>query len=201
MNYTGPKVKLSRKLGIALTPKAKKYMEKKPYPPGQHGSKRRMRVSDYKRQLFEKQKLRYQYNINERQMRVIFAKASAMKGTTTPEAMVQLLEARLDAVVLRGGLARSIFAARQYVSHGHFLVDGKKVDRPSYRVKPGQVISVRQKSKKMEMFHNAVKAAYPPPYIELDKPSLSVKYLYTPRRDEIPVICNEILVVEYYSRK
>lgn len=201
MNYTGPKVKLSRKIGVSLTPKAGKYMEKKPYGPGQHGQSRRSRMSDYKKQLMEKQKLRYQYNISEKQMRNAYDKANRMKGTT-PENLILLLESRLDAVVLRGGLARSIFAARQYVNHGHILVDGKKVDIASYKVKPGQVISVKEKSRKLECFHNAVKFAAPPEYLSIDKPALKITYLNNPQqRDDVPVVCNVILVVEYYSRK
>src|SRR5919109_3077612 len=115
MKYTGPKVKLSRSLGIALTPKAAKYMERRPYPPGQHGAqKKHRRGSDYKQQLLEKQRLRFQYNITERQMRNYFHKAERSR-LNTGDALIQLLERRLDATVLHGGLAKTIYAARQYV--------------------------------------------------------------------------------------
>lgn len=145
MKYTGPKVKLSRKLGFSLTPKARKYMDRKPYPPGQHGPiKRRAKLSDYGRQLLEKQRLRLQYNVHERQMRNYFREASRLAGNTGDN-LIQLLESRLDALVYRAGFAPTIYAARQYVRHGHIEVNGKKVDIPSYRVKPNDVIQVREK--------------------------------------------------------
>ena len=200
MNYTGPKVKLSRKIGIALTPKAMKYMERRPYPPGVHGKGgRKRRISDYKRQLFEKQKLKLQYNVSERQMVRNYRKASRLHGST-PELLVQLLEQRLDALVLRAGFARSIYAARQYVVHGHILVDGKKVNIPAYKVKSGQVISVKPGSRRLDCFHNALKTAPPYDYIDVNKPGLEFRFLRIPARDEIPVICDAILVVEFYSR-
>lgn len=202
MNFTGPKVKLSRKLGIALTPKARKYMENKPYPPGQHGPTKRkgFKMTDYKKQLLEKQKLRYQYNVSEKQLRNYYAQAKKATETTTPEALVQILESRLDAIVFHGGFAGSIFAARQYVTHGHFLVNNKKVNLPSYHLKPGDIISVRDKSKKMIPINDAVKIAAPPSYLQLNKPKLELTYLSKPPRVDIPVICDEILVIEYYSK-
>lgn len=199
-NYTGPKVRLSRKLGIGLTPKARKYMERKPYPPGQHGnSKRRAKVSVYGQQLVEKQRLRYQYHIHERQMSRYIDKATRKLGNTG-EILVQLLESRLDAIVFRAGLARSIYAARQYVTHGHVEVNGKKVDIPSYQVSVNDVVSVREKSRKLPCFQDAIRQAVPPPYLELSKSNLAVKYLYLPPREEIPVVCEIPLVIEYYSR-
>ena len=202
MKFTGSKIKKSRALGIALTPKAERYLNKRPYPPGQHGLQQQMRrrkMSPYKTQLLEKQKLRAQYNIHERQMRIYYKKA-AQKGDMV-NSLVHLLEARPDAVVLRGGLARSIYGARQYVNHGHIMVDGKKVDIPSYRVKPGQKISVKPKSQRMACFQEALDSATPPPpYIERDKKSFSVVYTYDPQREEVPVICEVPLVIEFYSR-
>jgi small subunit ribosomal protein S4 len=200
MNYTGPKVKLSRKLGFALSPKARKYMDRKPYPPGQHGSaKRRAKLSDYGRQLLEKQRLRLQYNVHERQMRNYYQEASRMAGNTGDN-LVALLESRLDALVYRAGFAPSMYAARQYVRHGHIEVNGRKVDIPSYRVKPNDVIQVREKSRKLECFMNAVRTAQPVPYLEVSKADFSAKYLYLPPREEVPVICEVPLVVEYYAR-
>lgn len=200
MNFTGPKVKLSRKIGVALTPKARKYMENKPYGPGQHGpSKRRGKSSDYQKQLAEKQKLRYQYNISEKQMSNYYAEAKRRSGST-PENLLQILEARLDALVLRGGLAGSIYASRQLINHGHIFVNGKKLDKPSYVVKAGDVLSIKEKSRKMELINKAVKLAHPPSYLSLDKPKMEVTFLNTPSRAEIPVVCDEILVIEYYSR-
>ncbi len=202
MKFTGSKVKKSRALGIALTPKADRYLNKRPYPPGQHGLQQQMRrrkMSPYKMQLTEKQKLRAQYNIHERQMRNYYAKASR-KGDMI-NSLVQLLECRLDAVILRAGLARSIYAARQYVNHGHVLVDGKKVDIPSFQVKPDQVVSIKEKSRRMDCFQIALDTAPNcPPYVERNKKNFSAKFLYNPPREEVPVICEVPLVIEFYSR-
>lgn len=198
--YTGPKVRISRKLGIPLTPKAAKVMDKKSYPPGQHGSaKRRAKVTEYGRQLFEKQRLRLQYNVHERQMVAYFEKAARMLGNTG-DLLIQLLESRLDAIVYRAGLARTIYSARQFVSHGHFTVNGKPVNVPAYRVKVNDLVQVREKSRKLAMFQEALRTAAPPPYLELKKNDLSIKYLYLPPREEVKVVCEVPLVIEYYSR-
>lgn len=202
MNYTGPKVRLSRAIGIPLTPKAAKVMERRPYPPGQHGRLQRFsrQESDYKRQLLEKQKLRLQYNVHERQMRNYFHKAARRYGNTGDN-LVQLLETRLDAVVYRGGLARTIYAARQYVSHGHILVNGRQVNIPSFNVKIGDVVSVREKSRKIPCFAEAIESTVaPPPYLERSAEVMSVILRYLPQRSEVPVICEVSLVIEYYSR-
>jgi small subunit ribosomal protein S4 len=203
MKYNGPKVKLSRKIGVPLTPKASKYMERKPYGPGDHGPKQRYgrsSPSDYKRQLMEKQRLRYQYNIHERQMLNYYKKAVKQKGNTADN-LVQLLESRLDALVLRGGLARSIYAARQYVSHKHITVNDKRVNIPSYQVKPGDVISVREKSRQMISFAEALDTApATPAYLDTNKDQMTIKYLRLPEREEIPIICETSLVIEFYSR-
>lgn len=201
MKFKGPKVKLSRKLGIALTPKAARYMEKRPYPPGQHGpKKRRKRKSEYGLQLLEKQRLRFQYNVSERQMRNYFRKALRNKGRTG-EVLVQLLESRLDAVVLRAGFGMTIFAARQYVNHGHIEVNNKKVDIPSYQVKPGDWISVKQKSQKMPPIVEAMASAgSAPPYIERDWIKMGATFKYVPEREEVPIICEVEKIVEFYSK-
>ncbi len=200
MNYTGPKVKLSRKLGIELTQKAAKYTSRKPNPPGQHGaSKRRAKQSDYGRQLLEKQRLRLQYNISEKQLRNFYLKASKLTGNTG-ELLIQQLERRLDAVVYRAGLARSIYMARQLVTHGHILVNGKRVNIPSYQVKVNDLVSVKEKSRKNEIIQDSIRSASPPNYLELSKADFSAKLLHIPEREEIPVICEINLVVEYYSR-
>lgn len=199
-NYTGAKVRLSRKLGFSITPKAGKYLERKQNPPGQHGAnKRRAKTSDYGKQLLEKQKLRLQYNIHERQMRRYLEKASRMLGNTG-ELLVQLLESRLDALIFRAGFARSMYAARQYVTHGHIHVNGKRVNIPSYQIKINDEISVREKSKKLQCFQDAIRTSAPPAYLEVSKSSLSFKYLYLPTREEVPVVCEVPLVIEYYSR-
>lgn len=200
MNYTGPKVKLSRKLGIRMTPKAGKVMERRAFPPGQHGNKRRaVKRSDYSKQLLEKQKLRLQYHISEKQMGNYYDKATKLEGNTA-ELLVQLLETRLDAVVNRAGLAKTIYAARQYVQHGHILVNGKKVDIPSYQVKATDVISIKEKSRKIECFQESIRHSAAPAYIELNKTDFSCKMAHMPTRDEVPVIGEISLVVEYYSR-
>jgi small subunit ribosomal protein S4 len=202
MNRTGPKVRISRQLGIPLTPKAARVMEKKPHPPGEHGRSQtfRRKVSDFKRQLLEKQKLRAQYNITERQLRNYFRKAQSQVGNTVDN-LLQLLEMRLDAVVLRGGLARTIYAARQYVSHRHILVNGKSVNVSGYTCKEGDVISVRPKSRDMIAFQEAMDDAQPISYLALNKDEMSIRVLAMPERDQIPIICEVPLVIEYYSRR
>lgn len=198
MNFTGPKVKKSRALGIALTPKAQKYLEKRPYPPGQHGQRRRRRPSGYGIQLLEKQRLRFQYNVGERHLRKLLSWATLGKGRTG-ELLLQLLETRLDAMVLRAGFARSIYQARQMVSHGHIDVNGSRESIPSRRLKPGDKFSVRAASRRIAAFsQNAGQA--PPPYVTLDADTWTATLEYRPPRTEIPVLCQEQLVVEFYSR-
>jgi small subunit ribosomal protein S4 len=200
MKYNGPKVKLSRKLGFAITPKARKIMDRKGHPPGQHGnSRRRPKLSDYAKQLIEKQKLRLQYNVHERQMSNYMKKATRTVGNTG-DILVQLLETRLDSLVFRAGLARSIYAARQYVRHGHVLVNGKKVDIPSYQVQPNDVIAIKEKSRKVEAIQEAIRSSAAPPYLEVSKADFSAKFLYQPPREEVNVVCDVPLVIEYYSR-
>jgi small subunit ribosomal protein S4 len=200
MKNRGSKVKLSRSLGIPLTRKAARIMENRPNPPGQHGQqKNRGRGSDYKHQLLEKQRLRHQYNISERQMRNYFRKAERSK-TNTGEALIQLLERRLDATVLRGGLAVTIYAARQYIAHGHILVNGKKVDIPSYQVKIGDVITVKEKSRSLPCFIDAMTYRYPNNYTELNRETATVRVIRYPEREETPIICEVTQVIEYYSK-
>lgn len=201
MNFTGAKVKKSRALGVALTPKAQKYMKNRPVPPGQHGQARgrRRRPSEYGQQLLEKQRLRFQYNISEKQLMRAYQAAARMPGSTGDNLM-QLLESRLDALVYHAGFAPSIYAARQYVNHGHFLINGKKANIPSMRVKVGDVISVRERSRKSVIFGDLFARGPVAPYLTFDEPSMSAKLDYLPPREEIPVICAEHLVVEFYSR-
>jgi small subunit ribosomal protein S4 len=195
----GPKVRLARQLGIALTPKAARVMERRPNPPGQHGATPRRKVSGYKKQLVEKQRLRAQYNMSERQLSNAFAEAIRQSGNTGVR-LLQLLEMRLDAVVLRGGFVRTIYAARQAVTHGHVLVNGHKVDRPSYRLKPGDVVSLADRSKDMVAFAGPLEVARPPAYLELDREKRSVRVREVPEREQIPIQCETSLVIEYYSR-
>lgn len=199
MKFTGPKVKKSRALGVALTPKAQKLMQKRPFPPGQHGQRRRRRPSEYALQLLEKQRLRFQYNVSESQMRRAYQKASRMPGSTGDN-IVMLLETRLDALVLRSGLAPTIYAARQAVNHGHITVNGRKATIPSMRLKPGDVVSVRERSRTSPLFSDVDIERDPVPYLAADPSARSVRLERLPHREEIPVICAEHLVVEHYSR-
>ena len=202
MVHTRSKVKLSRALGIPLTPKAGRVMERRPQRPGQHG-RRRVNVTDYKLRLLEKQRLRAQYAIGERQLRRAMARAVSSQEPTG-EALVVELERRLDALVLRAGLARTIWQARQSVSHGHIRVDGATVDRPSYRVRPGQLIEVAPQRRARPPYLAAAAGEYtaagPPPYLRVDLPELRAELVRLPRRAEVPVICDEKLVVEFYAR-
>jgi small subunit ribosomal protein S4 len=200
MNYTGPKVKISRKLGINLTPKAGKIAGKKPYPPGQHGNtKRRAKQSDYGKQLLEKQRLRLQFNISESQMTSYYQKATRLKGNTADN-LVQLLETRLDSLVYRSGFARSIYAARQYVVHGHVFVNGRRVNVPSYQVKVGDTFLIKEKSRSLECFQEAIRNSGSPAYLDVSKAEFTSRLAYVPAREEVPIQCEVSLVVEYYSR-
>ncbi|MBI2852561.1 MAG: 30S ribosomal protein S4 [Chloroflexi bacterium] len=196
-------VKLSRRLGIALTPKAARIMAKKQAVRRPGRPPRGRRASDYKVRLLEKQRLRAQYDIDERQMRNYFDKARAFARAgklNVSEALVQLLERRLAAVVHRSGLASTVRAAKQTVSHGHLWVNGKRVDLPSYLLKEGDVVSVRPESQKLVGIVEAIQSAQPVPYLELDKEKMTVKFLRLPERSEVPVICDLPMVVEFYSR-
>ena len=199
MNRRGPKVKLARQLGIALTPKAARVMERRPNPPGQHGASPRRKVSGYKKQLVEKQRLRAQYNVSERQLQNAFSEAIRQPGNTGVR-LLQLLELRLDAVVVRAGFVRTIYAARQAVSHGHLVVNGKRVDRPSRRLKPGDVVTLAERSRDKIAFTAPLEVARPPAYLELDRDARKVRIREIPEREQIPVQCEASLVIEYYSR-
>ena len=198
-------VRLSRALGLALTPKAVKHFEKRPYPPGEHGRSRRRTESDYAVRLREKQRLRAQYGIREKQMARAFEEARKTPGLTG-EALVENLETRLDALVLRSGFARTILQARQVVVHRHLLVDGKIVDRPSFQVKPGQTLQIKPRSQTSDQFRVAAAGAHRdvlpnvPGYLDVQLEKLSAVLTRRPKRAEVPVTCEVQLVVEYYSR-
>ena len=198
-------VRLSRALGLALTPKAEKYMERRPYGPGQHGRARKKQDSDYAVRLREKQRLRAQYGIREVQMLNAFKEAKRLGGQTGDN-LLALLESRLDALVLRAGFARTIQQARQLVVHRHILVNGQRVDRPSFKVQPGQLIHVHEKIEKMVPFQMAAAGEHAkvlpavPSYLDVKLEALQATYLRAPERAEIPVTCEENLVVEYYAR-
>lgn len=198
--YTGPKTRIARKLGEPIFG-ADKVLSKKNYPPGQHGLNRRQKTSEYGVQLREKQKAKYTYGVLETQFRNLFAKAERIKGVTG-EILLQLLESRLDNIVYRLGIAPSRAAARQLVLHKHIVVDGKVVNIPSYSVKPGQVIGVRERSKALEVIDNALAGFNHSKYawIEWEQSTLSGKYLHLPERADIPENIQEQLIVELYSK-
>lgn len=194
-----------RRFGVALapSPKYQRILEKRPHPPGQHGaaSARRRKVGAYGSRLIEKQKLRAFYGIAERQMRRYVAEAQRRGGPTGTN-LLQLLETRLDAVVYRLGFAPSIWAARQLVGHGHVLVDGKRVDIPSYGVRPGETITISERMRRSRQMAIWAERGgiVPPPYLELDRDQLSGKLVRRPERDEIPIPIEDRLIVEFYSR-
>jgi len=203
---TRSKTKLSRALGIPLTPKAARYLEKRPYAPGEHGRTKRKADSDYAVRLREKQRLRAQYGIREKQLRIAFNEARRTEGLTG-ENLVELLEMRLDALVLRSGIARTTAQARQFVVHRHILVDGRIVDRPSFRVKPGQLIHVKERSEGTEPFQVAAAGGHVdvlppvPGYLEVELDKLQARLVRRPKRSEVPVTCEVQLVVEYYAAR
>jgi small subunit ribosomal protein S4 len=197
--YTGSSWKLSRRLGISLSGTGKE-LEKRPYAPGQHGPGQRKKISEYGLQLQEKQKLRHMYGVNERQFRNLFDRAGKMAGKHGENFMI-LLDARLDNVVYRLGLARTRRQARQLVNHGHILVDGSRVDIPSYRVTPGQVVSVREKSRNLSIVKEAIEVTnFVPDYVTFDAEKLEGTFTRLPERSELPAEINEALIVEFYSR-
>ncbi len=205
--YRGPVCRLCRRYGAKLFLKGdrcytdKCAMEKRPYPPGVHG-RLRSKVSDYSFRLKEKQKLRSIYGLNEKQFKRFFEKADRMKGITG-ENFIVLLERRLDNVVFRLGFAFSRAQARQLVVHGHFLVNGRKVDRPSYLVKVGDTIELREKSRNIEWIAEAMDAALTrgiPSWLELYKEKFSGKVIALPKREDVDIPVQEQLVVEFYSK-
>lgn len=200
MAFRGPKAKVARSLGLATTQKTQKILDRRNFPPGQHGQNRKKSASVYKQQLVEKQRLRFTYNISEAQLEKAFHEANRRNGSAGDNLMI-ILETRIDALVYRMGFARTIFAARQYVSHGHFAVNGVRCFTPSQAVKAGDVISVRERSKNHPQILDAIEnAPETPEYVSVDKAKLEGTLVAIPLRDQIPVKLEEQLVVEYYSR-
>lgn len=196
--YTGPRWKLTRRLGISLSGTGKEL--KRPYPPGEHGATQRRKLSEYGLQLQEKQKLRHMYGLSEKQFRRTFEKAGKMTGVHGENFMI-LLECRLDNLVYRLGLARTRAQARQLVVHGHVTVNGKKVDRPSYQVKPNDVIGLREKSRNLDIVKEALENRnFLPDYLSFDEEKKEGTLTRLPERAELPSEINETLIVEFYSR-
>jgi len=197
--YTGPVWKKSRRFGISLTGTGKE-LDKRPYAPGQHGPNQRRKLSEYGLQLQEKQKLRFMYGLNERQFRNLFNKAGKMKGIHGENFMI-LLESRLDNLVYRLGLARTRRQARQLVNHGHVLVDGRRVDIPSYSVTPGQTIGLRERSQNLDIVKEAIEVnSFVPEYTTFDAEKFEGSFSRYPERSELPAEINEQYIVEFYSR-
>lgn len=197
--YTGPRLRIVRRLGTDLPGLTRKIADRRPYPPGQHGQGRQ-RFSEFKKQLYAKQKLRYNYGLGESQLRNLFKEAQRSRD---PAGLVllRLLEQRLDNVVFRLGLAPTIPAARQMVVHGHIQVDANKVDRPSFRVQPGSQISLREKSRDMVVVEESLSAPTlrRPSYLDFENKSKTGSMTQLPKREDVPIQVDEQLVVEYYS--
>ena len=200
--YTGPRARICRRLDFPVFESPKFSSIRKNYPPGQHGDSRRSKLSNYGLQLQEKQKIKFMYGLLEKQFRLNFERAEKMKGETGTN-MLQLLESRLDNVVYRLGFAPSRPAARQLVSHKHFLVNKSIVNIPSYLLKPGDEIEVRQKSRKMDIVIESmrrIKGDMDLSWLGLDKAKMKGTFQMVPDRDEMKLTVNEQLVVELYSK-
>ncbi len=197
--YTGPNYKKARRVGFSITETGKE-LARRPYGPGDHGNGRHGKLSDYGVQLKEKQKVRFMYGLNEKQFRKTFDDAAKMPGIHG-ENFLKLLESRLDNLVYRMGFATTRRGARQLVNHGHITVDGKKVDIPSYRVKPGQVIAIKENSKD----HKAVKEALEKvtkrvEFVNYDANKMTGTYVRYPERSELNADIDESLIVEFYNK-
>lgn len=208
--YRGPKHRLSRRIGYDIWGQSKGPASRRPYPPGQHGSKlagakggaTSRKLSNYGKHLLEKQKLRHYYGMLERQFRNTYDKATRMKGVKGDN-FLSLLESRLDAVAYRAGFSRTIWGARQLAAHGHLLINGQKVDRPSCRVMPGDVVTIREKSRQVPLIKEAMERDSPnriPPYLMVNRGAYEVRMVEAPKASDIPVQVDMALVVEFYSR-
>ncbi|MDD6004066.1 MAG: 30S ribosomal protein S4 [Firmicutes bacterium] len=197
---TGPVWRISRRLNFSILETGEE-LTKRPYIPGQHGSPtKKVKQSNYGLQKAEKQKIRHMYGLSEKQFFNTFNKASKMAGVKGTNLLI-LLESRLDNLVYRLGFATTRRAARQLVNHGHILVDGKKVDIPSYRCKPGQTIEVKESSRNMEAINNALEASVSTKdFVSVDKENKKGKFVRLPERNELNTEVNELLVIEYYNR-
>jgi small subunit ribosomal protein S4 len=199
--YTGPRTRISRRFGVPIFG-ASKYLERRNFPPGVHGPKSRRKFSDYAVGLGEKQKLRYYYGLLERQFRNVYEKALRMRGVTG-EKMLQILETRLDSVVFQAGFGLTRAQARQFISHGHVKVNGRKVAVPSFAVKVNDVVEVRDHNVSKQQANKSLEGSTSrvvPDWVAVDREHLKAKLLRVPSRDEINPIANEQAVVEFYSR-
>ena len=196
--YTGPSWKISRRLGYSILESGKE-LQKRPYAPGQHGQARK-KISEYGQQLQEKQKLRHSFGMTEKQFRRTYDRAAKLPGKQG-ENFIYLLESRLDNLVYRMGLASTRRQARQLVNHGHITVDGSRVDIPSYQVKPGQQISLREKSANLTVVKAATEATiHRPEFVTFDENTMTGTFVRLPERSEVFADIQENLIVEFYSR-
>ena len=200
--YTGPRVKVMRALGVNLPGLSRKTIDRKPYPPGEHGKVTRRKESVHGIQLKEKQKLKMNYGLTERQMRRLVRKARASK-TTTGARLLQLLESRLDNVVFRAGFAPTIPSARQLVNHGHLLVNDRKVDIASYQTKIGDTVTVKEKSRNMPVINETIATPVlaTPDWITVEAKSFEAKISSDPSEESVPFPIDVQLVVEYYAKR
>ncbi len=197
--YTGPRYKVSRRLGFSTLENGKE-LAKKPYIPGQHGQDRRRKISGYGIQLQEKQKVRFMYGLSEKQFKKFFTMAGKMKGVHG-ENLLKLLESRLDNLVYRIGFSTSRKGARQLVNHGHITVNGHKVDIPSYIVKPGDVIGLKEKDKEMKIIKESLEALHNRvEFVTYDENKMEGTYVRMPERSELNADIDEALIIEYYNR-
>ena len=197
--YTGPSWKISRRLGFSILENGKE-LNKRPFPPGQHGQARRGKLKDYGLQLQEKQKLRFAYGVGEKQFRRTFDRAAKLPGKQG-ENFIILLESRLDNLVYRLGLATTRRQARQLVNHGHIQVDGKRVDIPSYQVTPGQTIGVQEKSKGLVIIKEALESTVNRlGFVSFDEGNMTGSFVRLPERTEVFIDVQESLIVEFYNR-
>ena len=197
--YTGPSYKQARRVGFSISETGKE-LARRPYGPGQHGNARKGKLSDYGTQLKEKQKVRFMYGVNERQFKKTFIEASKMQGIQGTN-FLRLLESRLDNLVYRIGFASTRRGARQLVNHGHVTVNGKKVDIPSYRVKPGDVISMKEDDKNLKVVAESLaKVSKRVEFISYDEGKMEGTYVRLPERNELNADINEALIVEFYNK-
>ena len=197
--YTGPAFKKSRRVGFSTLENGKD-IARRPYRPGQHGQSRRAKVSEYETQLKEKQKVRFIYGLTEKQFKKTFNEASKLKGVHG-ENLLKLLESRLDNIVYRIGFASTRRGARQLVNHGHILVDGKKVDIPSYRLRPGQVVSMKEADKELKVVKESLEKVFNRvDFINYDNSKMTGTLMRLPERNELNPEINEALIVEYYNK-
>lgn len=197
--YTGPSYKKARRVGFSISETGKE-LSRRPYGPGQHGNERKGKLSDYGTQLKEKQKVRFMYGVNERQFRKTFNEAAKMQGIHGTN-FLRLLESRLDNLVYRIGFASTRRGARQLVNHGHVTVNGKKVNIPSYRVKPGDVISLKEDHKNLKVVAESLaKVTKRVEFITYDEGKMEATYVRLPERNELNADINEALIVEFYNK-